>query len=385
MAKKRKSGTGTVRQRGDDRWEDRVVVGYDDSCLPKTKNVLANTKRECQEKLRQLTEGMVGRNDRKVKPDMLFGDWLCYWYETHSKPTLRASTRNNYENVIHNHVLPEIGKISLHKLSQNDLQQFYGRLKKNGRKRLTEQYVAGLSDRMFRKCFSVRTNPAIGCKLPPKKAKEMQVLDREELQKFLIQAQADGYYELFLLDICTGLRRGELIALQWEDLNFETGVLTVNKQAYTVNGELQIIPPKTNASVRKLVLPPAVLAVLREYRKKVDSRWMFPSPVKADRPITPGVARRRLQTILERADCKRVRFHDQRHTFATLALENGMDVKTLSAMLGHVSATTTLAIYTHITGDMQRAAAASIDRSIGKAALREEAEPEQKGPAAIQP
>ena len=329
MAKKRKSGTGTVRQRGDDRWEGRVVVGYDDSGLPKTKNVLAKTKRECQEKLRQLTEGMVGRNDRKVKPDMLFGDWLCYWYETHSKPTLRASTRNNYENVIHNHVLPEIGKISLHKLSQNDLQQFYGRLKKNGRKRLTEQYGAGLSDRMVRMCHAVcrsaleravrddllRTNPAIGCKLPPKKAKEMQVLDREELQKFLIQAQADGYYELFLLDICTGLRRGELIALQWEDLNFETGVLTVNKQAYTVNGELQIIPPKTKASVRKLVLPPAVLAVLREYRKKVDSRWMFPSPVKADRPITPGVARRRLQTILERADCKRVRFHDLRHPY----------------------------------------------------------------------
>ena len=329
MAKKRKSGTGTVRQRGDGRWEGRVVIGYDDNGLPKTKNVLAKTKRECQEKLRQLTESMVGRNDRKVKPDMQFGDWLCHWYETHSKPTLRTSTQNNYENVIYNHVLPEIGKISLNKLSQNDLQQFYGRLKKNGRKRLTEQYGAGLSDRMVRMCHAVcrsaleraarddllRTNPAIGCKLPPKKAKEMQVLDREELQKFLIQAQADGYYELFLLDICTGLRRGELIALQWEDLNFETGVLTVNKQAYTVNGELQIIPPKTKASVRKLVLPPAVLAVLREYRRKVDSRWMFPSPVKADRPITPGVARRRLQTILERADCKRVRFHDLRHPY----------------------------------------------------------------------
>ena len=329
MAKKRKSGTGTVRQRGDGRWEGRVVIGYDDNGLPKTKNVLAKTKRECQEKLRQLTESMVGRNDRKVKSDMLFGDWLCYWYETHSKPTLRASTQNNYENVIHNHVLPEIGKIPLNKLSQNDLQQFYGRLKKNGRKRLTEQYGAGLSDRMVRMCHAVcrsaleravrddqlRTNPAIGYKLPPKKAKEMQVLDREELQKFLIQAQADGYYELFLLDLCTGLRRGELIALQWGDLNFETGVLTVNKQAYTVNGELQIIPPKTKASVRKLVLPPAVLAVLREYHRKVDSRWMFPSPVKADRPITPGVARRRLQTILERADCKRVRFHDLRHPY----------------------------------------------------------------------
>ena len=115
----------------------------------------------------------------------------------------------------------------------------------------------------------------------------------------------------------------------------------------------------------------AVVAVLREYKKTVDSRWMFPSPVKEDCPITPGVVRRRLQLILEHAGCKHVRFHDLRHTFATLALENGMDVKTLSAMLGHVSAATTLDIYTHITDDMQRAAAENIDRGIGKAAPQE--------------
>ena len=397
MAKKRKSGTGTVRQRGDGRWEGRVVIGYDDSGLPKTKNVLAKTKRECQEKLRQLTESMVGRNDRKVKPDMLFGDWLCYWYETHSKPALRASTQNNYENVIYNHVLPEIGKISLNKLSQNDLQQFYGRLKKNGRKRLTEQYGAGLSDRMVRMCHTVcrsaleravrddllRANPAIGCKLPPKKAREMQVLTREELQRFLIQAKFEGYYEVFLLDLATGLRRGELMALQWDDLNFKTGVLTVNKQVYDVRGQLQISTPKTKNSIRKIVLPPAVVTVLREYKKTVDSRWMFPSPVKEDCPITPGVVRRRLQLILEHAGCKHVRFHDLRHTFATLALESGMDVKTLSAMLGHVSAATTLDIYTHSTSDMQHAAARKIDCGIGKAELPDEPEPQANTPAIV--
>ena len=108
--------------------------------------------------------------------------------------------------------------------------------------------------------------------------------------------------------------------------------------------------------------------MLREYKKTVNSRWMFPSPVKEDCPLTPGVVRQRLQLILEHAGCKHVRFHDLRHTFATLALQNGMDVKTLSAMLGHVSAATTLDIYTHITDDMQRTAAANIDRGIGKAA-----------------
>ncbi len=90
-----------------------------------------------------------------------------------------------------------------------------------------------------------------------------------------------------------------------------------------------------------------------------------PSPVKEDMPMTPGAVRRRLQIILERAGCKKIRFHDLRHTFATLSLESGMDVKTLSAMLGHVSAATTLDIYTHVTGDMQSEAAAKIDRGLG--------------------
>lgn len=139
---------------------------------------------------------------------------------------------------------------------------------------------------------------------------------------------------------------------------------------------MQLSTPKTKTSIRQLALPPAVVAVLKEYRKTTNSRWMFPSPVKADCPMTPCAIRKRLQKILEHAECKHVRFHDLRHTFATLSLQNGMDVKTLSAMLGHVSAATTLDIYTHITDDMRQSAAASIDRGIGKA------EPKQDNPAA---
>ena len=328
-----------------------------------------------------------------MRSEIPFGDWLTYWYENHSKPKIRPTTQETYESRIRLHIIPEIGDIPLNKLTQNDLQQFYGRLKKSGRKRFTDKYGEGLSDRMVRMCHAtcrsalekavqdglIRVNPAIGCKLPPKKAREMQVLTREELQRFLMQGKFEGYYEVFLLDLATGLRRGELMALQWDDLNFKTGVLNVNKQVYDVRGQLQISTPKTKNSIRKIVLPPAVVAVLQEYKKTADSRWMFPSPVKEDCPITPGVVRRKLQLILEHAGCKHVRFHDLRHTFATLALENGMDVKTLSAMLGHVSAATTLDIYTHITDDMQLTAAANIDRGIGKAAPQENAsEPGQE-------
>mgnify|MGYP002533588767 FL=1 len=399
MGKRRKKGEGSVRQRKDGRWEGRVVIGYDEKGLPRTKNVLAKTKRECQEKLKQLRETVTGPRTEKVRPEMPFGEWLDFWYQNYVKPQIRPTTQANYEAKIYQHIIPELGKIPLNQLAQKDLQQFYARMKTGGRLIRTEQFGKGLSDSMVRglhaACRSalekavqeelIRTNPAVGCKLPPKRGREMQVLGREELQRFLIQAQAEGYYELFLLDLCTGLRRGELLALQWDDLDFKTGTLTVNKQVYEVKGQLQVSVPKTRASIRRLVLPPGVVEVLRAYRETVDSRWMFPSPVKEDVPMTPGAVRRRLQIILERAGCKRIRFHDLRHTFATLSLENGMDVKTLSAMLGHVSAATTLDIYTHVTGDMQTEAASKIDRGLGNEVLESPEQAEQDPAANFQP
>ena len=147
-------------------------------------------------------------------------------------------------------------------MTQNDLQQFYVRLKQSGRLLHTEHYGEGLSDTMVRgshaNCRSalekavqeglIRINPAVCCKLPPKKAREMQVLTREEIQRFLIQAKAEGYFELFLLELTTGLRRGELLALQWDDLNLETGELQVTKQVYrTKEDGLLISQPKTKS------------------------------------------------------------------------------------------------------------------------------------------
>ncbi len=357
-----------------------MVVGYDEKGLPITKNVLAKTKTACLDKLKSLKESCGEKPNENLRPDMTFGEWLDFWYQNYSKPKLRLTTQAGYENAIYKHIIPALGKIPLPELGTNDLQQFYSTLKKEGRLIRTESYGKGVSDRTVWSCHTrirtaldraaqdgfIRINPAANCKLPPQNTKEMQLLSREEMQRFLIQAKEEGYYELFLLELATGLRRGEVLALQWVDLDFDTGALRIQRQVYRANGELVVSVPKTKAALRTIILPPVLVGVLEKYHQQVDSRWMFPSPAKEDSPLDPATVRKRLQTILEHAGCKRIRFHDLRHLFVTTALENGMDVKTLSTIIGHVSAKTTLNVYTHVTDAMQRTAAEKIDREIGK-------------------
>ena len=154
MAKKRKAGDGLIRQRADGRWEGRYVVGYDDHGYPKTKAVFGKSKRECTEKLAALKMQLGGIPSDKLRPEMRFADWLDYWYETHCKPNIRTSTQSGYEDRIRLHIKPELGEIPLNRMTQNDLQQFYARLKNSGRKTRTEYYGEGLSDRMVRMCHA---------------------------------------------------------------------------------------------------------------------------------------------------------------------------------------------------------------------------------------
>ena len=386
MGRKRKNGEGTVRLRKDGRWEGRIVIGYDENGLPKTKNVLAKTKGECIEKLKALKSTITPDTPIKLKADMPFGEWLDHWYETYCKPNARPATQRTYEGYIRLYLYPRLGSIPLNKVTTSDIQQMCtwmmteARLdQKNGDSGLSDSQVRNcysLCDRVLEKAVTEKLivrNPAKGCKLPPDRPKEMKVLSREDMQKVLIQAKEENYYELFLLEFATGLRLGELMALQWDDVNLVTGELRINKQVNLVGSKLVISEPKTKAAVRTLILPPSVRKVLAEYKTRVNSRWLFPSPKKDDLPIIPSAVSRRLHTLLEHAGCEQVRFHDLRHTFATNALAHGMDIKTLSTILGHVSSATTLNTYSHVTDEMRQRAAVKIDQGIAKAEVQDTA------------
>ena len=230
------------------------MVGHDEKGRPKTKNVLAKTKGECAAKLKALKESLKGLELERPRGEVTFGIWMDRWYQTYCKPAVKPKTQADYENRIYQHIIPELGHIPLSQLTQSDLQQFYHHLKQGGRLRRVEQYSPGLSDRMVKSCHVtcrmaldkavadglILNNPAANCKVPATHPREMSVLTGEEIQRLLIQAKEDGCYELLLLELSTGLRRGEILALQWDDLDFQTGALRVERQVQRIKGELVV-------------------------------------------------------------------------------------------------------------------------------------------------
>ena len=150
MARRRKSGSGTVRERKDGRWEGRIVIGYDERGLPKTKNVLAKTKTECLEKLEALKETIGATEITRCTPEMPFGEWIDFWYQNYCKPALRPYTQTTYEQRIYNQIVPKIGNVPLNQVTAGTLEKFYAHLKSDGRLVRREIYGEGLANSVIR-------------------------------------------------------------------------------------------------------------------------------------------------------------------------------------------------------------------------------------------
>ena len=377
MSKRRASGEGSIRKRPDGRWEGLYVAGHDESGKAIRRNVLGKTQAEVKEKLRQAIESTQGLDVGKAE-DYTVGRWVETWYELYSRPNIRESTQRYYRRFIDRHILPMLGDTKLTKLTGRQIQKMLNEVREHGRIReaqkeknpgMSDSYVRGLYT-MLHGCLgrAVRDrlllrNPADDC-IPPKLVKkEMKVLKPEHLGAYLKAAEELGVLPMFFLELSTGLRKGELTALLWSDLDVERKTLSVSKQAVGVKGGgVKVSPPKTETSVRTVsVSQEALEHLLAEREKHPDNPYMFPSP-RTGEMYHPDSIVNLHRKILKRAGLEPLRLHDLRHTFATLALQNGVDIKTVSGMLGHYDAGFTLRTYTHATDRMQEQAAATMGK-----------------------
>ncbi len=332
MPKKRANGEGSLRKRKDGRWEGRYTAGCDPTTgKPIHKSVLAKTQSEAKKKLKQAIAEAEKLDMSRAKSYTL-GAWIKLWYEVYAEPRLREKTKHYYLNYIDNHIIPELGNTPLEKLTTIQIQKFYNDLQKSGRiQRYTHIKLKdkGLSTRVVRgihtllnNCLEqavaerlILANPAKGCRLPKLEKREMKILPEDKIGPYLAEAERRGLLAAFYLELTTGLRRGELLALLWTDLDVENMTISVSKQVNRLNGELVVSQPKTPNSIRKLAIPQrAVELLVEEHAKHPHSPYLFVSP-KTGTMFDPDSFRHTHEKILKAIGAEHIRFHDLRHPY----------------------------------------------------------------------
>jgi integrase len=379
---RRASGEGNIRKRSDGRWEGRYVAGHDEYGKPIRKSVLGKSQAEVRDKLKEAL-AVCKKLDVLRAEEYTVENWLKQWFEVYSKPNIREATQERYWNHIRYHIIPYIGKIKLNKLTSRQVQKMYNDVREHGRVKkspndnrdstLSASYIASLH-RMFSMAMDravkerlIIYNPCDDVILPKVEKKEMKILKPENIKIYLEEAERRGVLPMFFLELCSGLRKGELIALLWSDLDIENKTISVSKQAVRVKGGgVKVTTPKTATSIRIEAIPQeAVDLLIEEHKKHPDNKFMFPSPVTGEMYYPDAVSALNTK-ILKTLGLEHIRFHDLRHTFATMALQSGVDIRTVSGMLGHSDPGFTLRTYTHTTNPMQVKAAAAIGNIMGQ-------------------
>ena len=372
MGKRRPSGDGMVRKREDGRWEGRIVVGHKGNGDSIFRYIYADTQKELTTKLRQNIDAFQGV-ELTEQSKMTLAQWLDEWLEKHMTGTVRPGTLEGYRKDMDNHVKPYLGEKLLIKLTSDDLRELYQLLLERGRKLPRQNCGPGLAPATVRGIHAtlhhalktaadeglIPFNPAEKVTPPRVQNTPKRVLTHDQMEKFLCAIRFNPiWHDFFYTELTTGLRRGELCGLTWDDFDSEAGTLKVRRTIHArKGGGLEAGETKTYAGQRTILLPYSTTQLLKERRTAALTKWIFPDPLRPERPVNPSSAYRRLKELLKQAGLPSLRFHDLRHTFATHALASGVDAKTLSGILGHIKASFTLDTYTHVTGDMHRNAA----------------------------
>lgn len=370
MGKRRAAGEGNIRKRSNGQWEGRIVIGHKADGSSIFKYVYGKTQKELTEKLRHTIgdyQGVELTEERRLT----LGQWLIRWLEEYVRPTDRATTLDGYARDLRNHVLPTLGNRPIGSITTADVQRLYNALRENGRLTLRKQYGPGLSNTTIRRVHTllhqamdaavrehlIPANPVSGAEAPKRHYKTMRVLNARQLDTLIKAIEREPiWHDFFYTELTTGLRRGEICGLRWGDFDSKEGTIKIQRTVKRLHGEFVYDDTKTFAGERTIYLPESTADLLRMRKKEASSVWIFPNPLKPEEPTNPGSAYTKLKSILKESGLPSIRFHDLRHTFATHALANGVDAKTLSGILGHTDASFTLDTYTHVTSDMKEKA-----------------------------
>lgn len=381
MGTRKCNNEGSIYKDKQGRWRGLISMPSADG-KSKRKYVYGKTKREVTEKVNEILSQL--HNNTYIEPcKITLYNWLCTWLETYCKNELRMTSYVNYETYVHKHIKDTIGVYQLKDLNTIMLQQFYNEKSKNGKLNgtggLSPKTIKNMHD-MLHKALNQAVyldmlvkNPADFVVLPKKKKPEMRFFTVDEQKKLQEAIKGDKLEMAVLLDLYTGMRQGELLSLTWENVHIDLDGNSYVKVVQTLNriknpdpnGErctiLMINEPKTPHSVRTIPLLSDIAERLEKYREEqadYHKQHGYPAPEfvftsTTGTLIEPRDFQRDFKKLLKKNGIRDVNVHGMRHTYAVRALESGMSVKTLSAILGHSSSAFTMDVYCHVTEEFK--------------------------------
>ena len=376
MPKRRAKGAGSVFRRADGRWSGSVDLNGAIGSRAR-KVVYGASKKEVEERIRRLVNDVTDGSPPPSRSPQL-GAFLGQWLMA-VRPTLRTSTYLSYEGVVRVHLVPEIGRVTLEKLSVEHVAGLVTH--KQADQRLsptTVRYVLLILRNALNKAVRwglVGRNVAVLVDPPRVSHKDVRVLSPDETKKLLDAARGEPIEGLVTLAISTGLRLGEALGLQWPDVDLDRRQLRINKSLQRISGQGQVlIETKTRRSRRSLVLPVRTAEALRAHRVQQDqlrrtagSAWHkrdFVFTSSTGQPLDQRNVLRMFRRVLRKANLPRMRFHDLRHSCASLLLAQHISPRVVMETLGHSRISVTMDTYTHVMPALMRDAADAMDRSL---------------------
>ncbi len=360
-------------------WQLTVELPRDPTTGKRRQKLLtAPTKREVEalatQMLASIQNGGFSEADAKR---LTVGQYLTRWLAS-LDGTVRPSTQERYTDVMRRHVAPIVGRVQLSKLSSLDVQNLYANRLAAGLSPTTVNLIHNVLHRALKQAVRwglLLRNPTEMVDSPREKTPEFVVWNENQVSVFLAVTISDEWAALWRLALLTGMRRGEILGLKWEDVDLARGVLAVKRTlSRGAKGAYTFGTPKTAHGRRSIALPPSVVESLKSHRRKQLEGRLVLGEAYQDKdlvfantlgePLHPNSLAHRFHQLTKQAGLPRIRIHDLRHTSATLMLANGVHPKIAQERLGHADVSMTLNRYSHVTMDMQRDAADQLDTMI---------------------